>query len=75
MTLEYHRQCTKEDILQSHTFLIKTNNGEIVYDDHIDCQHILQLEIGGGGDEIVRGRTTWRPKYGKITNREHFLVA
>nr|XP_043626167.1 palmitoyl-acyl carrier protein thioesterase, chloroplastic-like [Erigeron canadensis] len=63
MSLEYCRECKKDSVLQSHTFVMGTddNGDEITDDDHVDCQHLLQLDIGGG--EIMKGRTRWRLKY------------
>ncbi|KVH93840.1 Acyl-ACP thioesterase [Cynara cardunculus var. scolymus] len=44
MTLEYRRECTKEDVLQCRTYVLGENNDGIAESDHVDCQHILQLE-------------------------------
>ncbi|XP_071737239.1 palmitoyl-acyl carrier protein thioesterase, chloroplastic-like [Rutidosis leptorrhynchoides] len=57
-TLEYRRECMKDSVLQSLTSLLGDVNGD---PNHVDCQHLLRLENGGG--EIVKGRTKWRPKY------------
>ncbi|KAI3709502.1 hypothetical protein L2E82_39264 [Cichorium intybus] len=61
MTLEYRRECMKDSVLQSLTSLLSNNNGGTGDSSHVDCQHLLRLE--GGGGEIVKGRTKWRPKY------------
>ena len=70
MTLEYRRECRKDDVLQCHTHVLGKNNDGIAEYDHVDCQHSLQLEVGSGGgnggggdgDDILKGRTKWRPK-------------
>ncbi|KAF5789009.1 putative oleoyl-[acyl-carrier-protein] hydrolase [Helianthus annuus] len=59
ITLEYRRECMKDSVLQSLTALL---GGEGAVDSGgVDCQHLLRLE--GGGGEIVKGRTKWRPKF------------
>ncbi|KAM0017620.1 putative oleoyl-[acyl-carrier-protein] hydrolase [Helianthus debilis subsp. tardiflorus] len=64
MTLEYCRECRKDNVVQSRTFVIGTDNGEIANRDHVGCEHLLQLEVGGGsGDRIMKGRSRWRSKY------------
>ncbi|KAL8189419.1 hypothetical protein R6Q57_028985 [Mikania cordata] len=62
MTLEYCRECRKNSVLQSRTFVIGIDSGNIANCDHIDCEHLLQLEIGGDSGEIMKGRTRWRTK-------------
>ncbi|KAJ4957505.1 hypothetical protein NE237_024616 [Protea cynaroides] len=50
ITMEYRKECGKEDVLQSLT------------DCSIDadeCNHLLRIE---GGTVVARGRTQWRPK-------------
>ncbi|KAI3714732.1 hypothetical protein L6452_21691 [Arctium lappa] len=61
MTLEYHRECRQDDVLKCHTCVLGGNNERITKYDHVDCQHLLQLEVGDG-DKILKGRTKWRPK-------------
>lgn len=55
ITLEYRKECRKDNVLQSLTSVNK--------DDAIgglpECFHLLRLD---SGPEIVRGRTMWRPK-------------
>ncbi|XP_076919504.1 palmitoyl-acyl carrier protein thioesterase, chloroplastic-like [Bidens hawaiensis] len=63
MTLEYFRECRKDSVLQSCTYVTGTNNGKLVDYDHVDCEHVLRLEVGGG--EIMKGWTSWRSKHGK----------
>lgn len=63
MTLEYRRECRKDSELKSLTSVLGNGNG--IGDSgsgHVDCQHVLQFQ-GGGGGEIVKGRTGWRPRY------------
>ncbi|KVH93841.1 Acyl-ACP thioesterase, partial [Cynara cardunculus var. scolymus] len=51
MVLEYSRECTKDNVLQSHTCILENNNiGGIADSDHVDCQHLLRLQTGGGDD-------------------------
>ncbi|KAB1200134.1 Palmitoyl-acyl carrier protein thioesterase, chloroplastic [Morella rubra] len=60
MTLEYKRECRKDSVLQLLTAVSRNsvvNLGNLAV---IDCQHLLGLE---DGEEILRGRTVWRPKY------------
>ncbi|KAJ9535130.1 hypothetical protein OSB04_un001792 [Centaurea solstitialis] len=64
MILEYRQECRKDDVLQCHTYVLGKNNDEIAEYDHVDCQHLLQLEVRGGGDSgsghvILKGRTNW----------------
>ncbi|XP_076919503.1 palmitoyl-acyl carrier protein thioesterase, chloroplastic-like, partial [Bidens hawaiensis] len=62
MTLEYYRECTMENVLQSRTYVMGTDNGKLDCYDQVDCEHMLQLEIGGG--VIMKGWTTWRSRNG-----------
>lgn len=55
MTLGYRRECRRDSVLQSLTSVVDQENPGFV-----ECQHLLRLE--GGGGEIVKGRTMWRPK-------------
>ncbi|PWA70750.1 acyl-ACP thioesterase, HotDog domain protein [Artemisia annua] len=67
MTLEYRRECKKDSVLQSQTYVLRNDeNGEIAHDNHVYCQHVLQLDDGdrGSGSEIMKGKTKWRSKYG-----------
>ncbi|KAK4844904.1 hypothetical protein QYF36_025894 [Acer negundo] len=54
ITLEYRKECNRGSVLQSFSRIISNNNEGMEFD------HLLCL---GGGQEIMRGRTTWRPKY------------
>ncbi|MQM19741.1 hypothetical protein Taro_052751 [Colocasia esculenta] len=58
MTLEYRRECGRDNVLQSLT-AVHTDCGDGSPDGGIECEHLLRLE---NGTEIVRGRTEWRPK-------------
>lgn len=64
MTLEYRRECRKDNVLQSQTFVLSNSNGEKVDHNHVDCQHLLQQE-GECKGKIMKGRTRWRPKRAK----------
>ncbi|PWA90340.1 Acyl-ACP thioesterase [Artemisia annua] len=64
MTLEYRRECRKDNVLQSQTFVLSNSNGEKVDHNHVDCQHLLQLE-GECKGKIMKGRTRWRLKLAK----------
>ncbi|PKA63436.1 Palmitoyl-acyl carrier protein thioesterase, chloroplastic [Apostasia shenzhenica] len=63
MTLEYRRECGRDSVLQSLTSVssdcAESSDGFA----GIECEHLLQLECG---DEIVRGRTKWRPKLSQV---------
>ncbi|PWA87676.1 acyl-ACP thioesterase, HotDog domain protein [Artemisia annua] len=65
ISLEYLRECRKDSVVESHTYVTGSNNGKRGGYVHVECEHMLQLEIGSGGGEIMKGRTSWRPKYGK----------
>lgn len=56
MTLEYRKECGRDSVLQSLTSVLGNN---VDNPETVECQHLLRLE---GGDEIVKGRTEWRPK-------------
>ncbi|KAJ0744922.1 putative oleoyl-[acyl-carrier-protein] hydrolase [Helianthus annuus] len=60
LTLEYRQECKMESVVQSHTYVMVSNNGKIGVYDLVDCKHALQLETGGS--EIMRGWSIWRPK-------------
>lgn len=77
ITLEYRRECMKDSVLQSLTSLLSNGgtgaggNEMVDPNNHVDCQHLLRLE--GGGGEIVKGRTKWRPKYAnRFKSIDHF---
>ncbi|KAI0491794.1 hypothetical protein KFK09_026055 [Dendrobium nobile] len=58
MTLEYRRECRRDSVLQSLTS-VSTECSDGLQGTAMECVHLLQLE---NGDEIIRGRTKWRPK-------------
>ncbi|KAH0449393.1 hypothetical protein IEQ34_020085 [Dendrobium chrysotoxum] len=58
MTLEYRRECGRDSVLQSLTS-VSTECSDGLQGSTMECVHLLQLE---NGDEIIRGRTKWRPK-------------
>ncbi|XP_041008113.1 palmitoyl-acyl carrier protein thioesterase, chloroplastic-like isoform X4 [Juglans microcarpa x Juglans regia] len=60
MTLEYRRECGKDNVLQSLTAVSGSGVGNLGTLADMECQHLLRLENGA---EIVRGRTSWRPKH------------
>lgn len=62
MTLEYRRECGKDNVLQSLTSVMGANVGGLQDSGNVECQHLLRLEDGA---EVVRGRTEWRPKHAK----------
>ncbi|XVE70380.1 hypothetical protein DITRI_Ditri10aG0068000 [Diplodiscus trichospermus] len=62
MTLEYRRECGRDNVLQSLTAVSGNGAGNLVNINGYECQHLLRLE---DGSEIVRGRTQWRPKNAK----------
>ncbi|XP_026384052.1 palmitoyl-acyl carrier protein thioesterase, chloroplastic-like [Papaver somniferum] len=53
LALEFRRECGEGDVLKSLTTVFE-NGG------NVECQHMLQLE---NGNEVMRGRTKWRPGY------------
>lgn len=57
MTLEYRRECGRDNVLKSLTSLDNHPGG--MEGAGMECVHLLRLDCGG---EIVRGRTQWRPK-------------
>ncbi|KAL5975623.1 hypothetical protein ACLOJK_019948 [Asimina triloba] len=58
MTLEYRKECGRDSVLKSLT-AVSGDSGGGLPQDVVECNHLLQLEEG---PEVVRGRTTWRPK-------------
>ncbi|PIA65265.1 hypothetical protein AQUCO_00100619v1 [Aquilegia coerulea] len=53
ITLEYRKECRKDNVLQSLTAVSKDAKG------WPECVHLLRLDSGA---EVVRGSTMWRPK-------------
>lgn len=60
MTLEYRRECRRDNVVQSLTTVSGGGAGGLVDSGYVECQHLLRLE---GGGEIVKARTKWRPKH------------
>ncbi|PKU72317.1 palmitoyl-acyl carrier protein thioesterase, chloroplastic [Dendrobium catenatum] len=61
MTLEYRRECGRDNVLKSLTSVNNCPGGS--EGAGMECVHLLQLD---GGDEIMRGRTQWRPKSARV---------
>ncbi|ONK80634.1 uncharacterized protein A4U43_C01F20010 [Asparagus officinalis] len=62
MTLEYRRECGRDNVLQSLTAVTTDCTDDTSETNQkIECDHLLRLE---SGPEIVRGHTEWRPKSG-----------
>ncbi|XP_078432320.1 fatty acyl-ACP thioesterases B [Wolffia australiana] len=59
LTLEYRRECGRDSVLQSLTGVNAGGGEESSPLTGVECDHLLRLADGA---EIVRGRTTWRPK-------------
>ncbi|KAL5729412.1 hypothetical protein ACHQM5_002371 [Ranunculus cassubicifolius] len=55
ITLEYRKECRKDNVLESLTAVTEDGTKE----GWPECVHMLRLD---SGLEIVRGRTSWRPK-------------
>ncbi|XP_021741595.1 palmitoyl-acyl carrier protein thioesterase, chloroplastic-like [Chenopodium quinoa] len=62
MTLEYRRECGKNNVISSLTSVSGASVGGLQDSGNVECQHLLRLE---DGSEVVRGRTEWRPKHAK----------
>ncbi|GMH27335.1 hypothetical protein Nepgr_029178 [Nepenthes gracilis] len=62
MTLEYRRECGRDNVLQSLTTVSSASVGGLLDYGNVECQHLLRLE---DGPEVVRARTEWRPKHAK----------
>jgi fatty acyl-ACP thioesterase B len=62
MILEYRRECAKDSILQSLAAISGAHVGGLQDSGHVECQHLLRLKEG---PEVLRARTTWRPKNAK----------
>ncbi|GAB2210503.1 hypothetical protein Droror1_Dr00015770 [Drosera rotundifolia] len=60
MTMEYRRECGRDDVLQSLTTVTGATIGGLLDSGNVECQHLLRLE---DGSEVVRARTQWRPKH------------
>ncbi|XP_020582393.1 palmitoyl-acyl carrier protein thioesterase, chloroplastic-like [Phalaenopsis equestris] len=65
MTLEYRRECGRDSVLKSLTSVDSSSCGSEAA--RMECVHLLRLE---GGDEIVRGRTQWRPKRARVFDKK-----
>ncbi|CAI9287684.1 unnamed protein product [Lactuca saligna] len=64
MTLDYYREFTNDNILQSFTSILTNNRAETSNYDTIDCEHLLRFDIGGDSSNIMKGMTGWRLKQG-----------
>ncbi|KAF5742938.1 plastid acyl-ACP thioesterase [Tripterygium wilfordii] len=62
LTLEYRRECGRDSVLQSLTAISGASIGNLGNAGDVECQHLLRLD---NGDEILRGRSEWRPKHAK----------
>ncbi|GKE01422.1 palmitoyl-acyl carrier protein thioesterase, chloroplastic-like protein, partial [Tanacetum coccineum] len=58
ISLEYLRECRKDSVVESHTYATGSNNGNRGDCDYVECEHMLQLEIGSGGGEIIKVNTS-----------------
>ncbi|KAL9262696.1 Palmitoyl-acyl carrier protein thioesterase, chloroplastic-like protein [Drosera capensis] len=64
MTLEYRRECGRDDVLQSLGSVAGASVGGLSNSGNVECHHMLRLE---DGSEVVRARMEWRPKnFGKM---------
>ncbi|GAB2215991.1 hypothetical protein Droror1_Dr00023757 [Drosera rotundifolia] len=59
MTLEYRRECGRDDVLQSLGSVAGASVGELLNSGNVECHHMLRPE---DGSEVVRARTEWRLK-------------
>ncbi|CAN6908449.1 unnamed protein product [Brassica oleracea] len=59
MTLEYRRECGRDNVLQSLTAVSGCDVGNLGTAGEVECQHLLRLQDGA---EVVRGRTEWSSK-------------
>uniref|UniRef100_A0A1S4CA60 Acyl-[acyl-carrier-protein] hydrolase n=1 Tax=Nicotiana tabacum TaxID=4097 RepID=A0A1S4CA60_TOBAC len=64
MTLEYRRECRRDSVLQSLTSVLQNAVGNFANPSNVECQHLLRLE---SGEDVVKGRTEWRPRFANIT--------
>lgn len=78
ITLDYRRECQRDDLVDSLTSLEPADDAEVVSKlqgpngsatapaDNQDCHNFLHLlRLSGDGLEINRGRTEWRKKPGR----------
>lgn len=75
MTLDYYQEFTKENILQSFTYILTNDNAKMSNFDIIDCQHLLQFEIDGDNSNIMKGMTRWRLKHGKNKGIQNIVAS
>lgn len=61
MFLEYRNECNGDSELQSLSKVTSKDSNDLMGNKIIEFDHLLRLECG---QEIVRGRTTWKPKFG-----------
>lgn len=60
ITMEYRRECHKDNMLKSLTTVSGgTGSGGFIDPLEIECFHLLKLE---SGPEIMKARSEWRPK-------------
>ncbi|XP_043702007.1 palmitoyl-acyl carrier protein thioesterase, chloroplastic-like [Telopea speciosissima] len=62
LTLEYRRECGRDNVIQSLTAVCDGVHGESANAGGVECEHLLRIENGA---EVVRGRSQWRPKQGQ----------
>ncbi|KAJ4718294.1 Acyl-[acyl-carrier-protein] hydrolase [Melia azedarach] len=67
INLEYRNECNGNTELQSLSKVTSNNNNHLVDNVGIEFNHLLRLE---SGQEIVRGRTTWKPKNANIARMD-----
>lgn len=65
ITLEYRKECMMNSVLQSLTSSVDSNHEGSNEPGYVDFQHLVRFADGGG--DIVKGRTTWKPKYGNLS--------
>lgn len=61
INLDYRKECNRDSVLQSFSRVINNSSSvnELMDNGGNEFDHLLRLE---GGQEIVRGRSKWKPK-------------
>ncbi|KAJ4718293.1 Acyl-[acyl-carrier-protein] hydrolase [Melia azedarach] len=67
INLEYRNECNGNTELKSLSKVASNNNNRLVDNVGVEFNHLLRLE---SGQEIVRARTTWKPKNANIARMD-----
>lgn len=63
VTLEYRRECHRDDVLQSLTAIGSGFDCDFADLGNVECYHLLRLE---GGAVVMKAKTEWKPRHVSI---------